>query len=179
MLWLLEVWLAYLRSDDFDQDTAMLSPDILVYHDLRKLFKADLSLIIRSGDKYREKPLLNGAQFWRVSAKAALVDFYEQVLELGHQCNEAEKRWGADTTPILALIEPLQDGPVHAGKMQRSDLSICGLEAFSCFRTIKLGELKGKNKVSWPAVPIIDFKSRRKQSMAAFYHATIGSRVPA
>ncbi len=175
MLWLLEVCLNYLRSEDFDRDTVMLSPDTLVFKDLRPWFKADLGVIIRSGEKYQDKPMLNGAQFWRVSAKTALVDFYARALALGRQCSENELRWGADTTPLLALLQPFRAGP-----MERNGLHAFGLESTLVFRTIRtseLGDLLNGQRPAWPVVPIVDFKAGRKKAMLAYYHATIGARM--
>jgi len=152
MLWLLEVVVCYLRSADFDDDTILISPDALVLSDLRGWFRADLGLMVRTGAKYSDKPLLNGVQCWRVAAKDRLVHFYCWALELARQSVPDLIRWGADTDSMVQLLAPIQ-----AGHFTRAGLAVYGFEAAQAFRP--------------PGVtsPIVDFKGLRKHLMARYY----------
>jgi hypothetical protein len=154
MLWLIEVALCYLRSDDFDDDTILISPDALVLRDLRGWFKADLGLMVRTGAKYADKPLLNGVQCWRVAAKDLLVQFYAQALQRARQSVPDLIRWGADTSALVEMLEPLQ-----AGRFERAGLSVFGFEAASYFRP----------PVDGIKPPIVDFKGMRKHDMARYF----------
>jgi hypothetical protein len=154
MLWLLEVALCYLRSDDFDDDTMLISPDTLVTADLSRWFRADLGVMVRTAAKYADKPLLNGVQCWRVAAKNRLVAFYAQALEGARQSVPDLIRWGADTSALVDLLTPLQ-----AGHFARAGLSVFGFEAWQVFRPAAPGVI----------TPIVDFKGRRKHAMAMTY----------
>ncbi len=147
MLWLLDVCLSYLRSDDFDDDTIMLSPDTLVTTNLSGWFVADLGLIVR-----------DGVQVWRRSAKEALVRFYARALELARLEPPSSIRWGADTAPLVALLDPLRCGPSH-----RCGLSVHGFPAALMFRPWR-PELPNR-----AMAPVVDFKGVRKHHMADCY----------
>jgi hypothetical protein len=173
MIWLLEVALCYLCSDDFDDDTILMSPDALVVRDLRDWFRADLGVMVRTGKKYVDKPLLNGVQVWRVAAKDRLIAFYTQALAMARLCVPALIRWGADTAPLVDLL-----APVVSGLSQRAGLSVFGFEAIGAFRAVTPADLTHPRQR--PAVAIWDFKGpRRKREMAAFYRSLgIGEAVP-
>lgn len=177
MLWLLEVWLRYLESPAFDQDTVMISPDALVFQDLRSWFRADLGLVVRSGEKYEGRRLLNGVQFWRHAAKDRLIAFYRAAYASAQQMDDALLCWGADTKAISAPLEPLSAGPsVYRG------LSIYGIEQVLIMLGISGSDrlrLEEGKSVPWPAVPIADFKYLRKRLMPGYFNATIGARVHA
>lgn len=157
MLWLLEVTLCYLRSDDFNEDTILISPDALVLRDLRGWFQADLGVMVRTGEKYIGKPLLNGVQCWRVAAKDRLVSFYGQALDRGRQSVPDLIRWGADTSSLVELLAPLR-----AGRFTRAGLSVYGFEASRVFRPVSRGVITS----------IVDFKGRRKLLMRDYFRAT-------
>lgn len=175
MLWLLDVWAQYLESDAFNDDTVMISPDSLVYADLRPYFRADLGVVVRVADKYRDKPLLNGVQFWRHAAKDRLVGLYRQALAVAKTLPEDTIRWGADTEAIHRLIAPLQ-----SGRFERAGLSIDGIPRWSF-----LGEANHADQdriarglpPKAPPLPVMDFKARRKLFMADYFDATLGATV--
>jgi len=177
MLWLLEVCLRYLESSDFDEDTVMLSPDVLVFDDLRPWFRADLGVIVRVAKKFADKkPLLNGVQFWRVEAQDRLVAFYRAVLALARTLPESEICWGADTEPIRRLLHPLQAGP-----MERAGLSVFGIRRMQMFVTVSsvdIANIRAGGRPS-PLTPIIDFKYLRKHHMRDYFNATLGERATA
>jgi hypothetical protein len=172
MPWILEVSLQYLQSAQFDQDTVMISPDALVYQDLRHFFRGDLGLVIRYGEKYRRKPLLNGVQFWRYGAGPQLATFYREALELALTLPEGLLRWGADTEPIVRLLAPLD-----AGGYER-----CGLMVYGHKRETVMDELSESDiirlgrgwRVPFPVCPIVDFKYLKKRHMAAYFDETVG-----
>jgi hypothetical protein len=162
MLWLLEVTLCYLKSDDFDDDTILISPDALVLEDLSGWFRADLGLMVRTGTKYVDKPLLNGVQCWRLEAKDRLVAFYARVLQVARQSDPRLIRWGADTEPIVELLAPLL-----AGRFDRGDLSVFGFRAGDVFRSVPPTPPRHGQAVR--TAPILDFKGLRKRFMADYF----------
>lgn len=177
MPWILEVALRYLKSDDFDQDTVMLSPDILVFGDLRPYFVGDLGVVLRVGGKYQARPLLNCAQWWRHDAKARLVAFYESALARAIALPERMLAWGADTVPLVEMLSPLR-----IGLTERSGLQVYGIDDAVVLHALTAHEeaaLHAGDGVPWPAVPLVDFRYRRKQRMAAYFAATVGCEVPA
>lgn len=170
MLWIVEVSLCYLRSDDFDQDTVLVSPDVVVTGDLRRWFRADLGVVVRFGPKYVTKPILNAVQFWRHAAKEALIAFYAEALRIAETLPEGFLRWGADTEPIRQLVSP-----IVGGGGRRLDLSVAFLDHHSLFAPVSTRYLEhaitGGGLVRFPQ-PIVDFKGLRKHSMAAYVRAT-------
>lgn len=166
MLWILEVCLCYLESSDFDQDTVMLSPDLLVYQDLSPWFRPDVDLVLlaRLGEKYRERrPLLNEAQWWSHRAKDRLVSFYREALAISDSLPENVVRWGADTAPLRTLVSPLTyDVESRAG------LSVQLVDAFSVL---------GNRRVPKPTGAIIDFKYLSKHHMRTYFERTFGRGV--
>lgn len=174
MLWLLEVWLRYLESPDFDDDTVMISPDALVFADLRPWFQADLGVVVRGG-KFIEKPLLNGVQFWAKAAQPRLVAFYRQVCLLARGLSDDAIRWGGDTYPILDMLQPLK-----AGHMDRAGLSVFGIRHEGFFRCPSEMDARRIANGRPPApTTIVDFKYLKKRGMAEYFAATYGSAVPA
>jgi hypothetical protein len=175
MLWLLDVWLQYLESDAFEVDTVMISPDTLVYADLRPYFRADLGVIVRVAQKYRDKPLLNGVQFWRHAAKDRLVALYRQALWISKTLPEDTICWGADTEAIHRVIAPLQPG-----LFERAGLTIDGIPRWTFLGEANHGD---QDRIArglppkTPPLPVMDFKARRKLYMADYFDATIGQTV--
>lgn len=178
MLWILDAMLCYLRSDDFDDDTVYISPDILVFEGLRPYFVADLGLVVRTGEKFAAKPekqVLNSAQWWRWSAKARLIDFYERALAIAKTLPEERLIWGADTDPIVALISP-----VASGLQLRSGLSVYGHEittVMTAFGERDKVALERGEVPAEPYLPLLDFKYWRKQHMRAYFTAVFGQAV--
>jgi hypothetical protein len=173
MIWILEVCLRYLESDDFDRDTVMVSPDMLVFRDLRPWFLADLGVLFRSGEKYAHRPMLNGVQFWKHKAKDRLVAFYRKALAIAPTLPEDAQRWGADTEPIIQLLAPME-----LGLLSRHGLTVQCLEATHVMRSLNIGEMQEGHRPIWPVHTVVDFKFwRRKQYMRAYYEATLGSAV--
>jgi len=176
MLWILEVCLRYLESDDFDEDTVMVCPDILVLGDLRPFFQADLGVIVRLDAKYveAERPLLNSVQWWRVEAKDRLVAFYQRALAIAEGLVPALIEWGADTVPLVELLSPLEHGV-----SQRAGLSVFAVdqrEAMAAFSSSLLRRLGGPRSVVVP-MPLLDFKYGRKLYMRAYFEAAFRQGV--
>lgn len=163
MLWLIEVACCYLQSADFNEDTILISPDALVRTDLRGWFRADLGVMVRTGQKYVDKPLLNGVQCWRVAAQDRLVAFYTEALVRARMCGPASLKWGADTEPLVDLLSPIVAGP-----SDRAGLSVYGFEAMHAFRSVPMGRPR---RLLVPQVPVLDFKSVRKRAMRQYFDA--------
>lgn len=178
MLWILEVSLAYLASADFDRDTVMVSPDILIYGDLRMGFReADLAVLVRAGAKYARRPLLNGVQWWAVAAQPRLIAFYHAALMRARELPASAQVWGADTLPLVDLLAPLE-----VGVMMRRGLRVRGLPHTSVLTecsTRDIAMLQRTGRVPFPVVPIVDFKGLRKHNLFAYFDATLGAGVPA
>lgn len=177
MPWILEVALCYLQSDDFDQDTVMLSPDVLVYGDLRPWFTADLGVVVRLAPKYAKRPLLNCAQWWSYAAKPQLVAFYQAALARALTLSEPDITWGADTIPLVELLAPLQ-----AGESRRAGLRVRAIELGEVMAELTAfdeGRLDRGEHVPRPILPLVDFKYLRKVRMRAYFNATVkhGVRV--
>lgn len=168
MLWILEVSLRYLESDDFDQDTVMVSPDILVMNDLRPWFQADLGVVVRLDSKFAQsdRPLLNSVQWWSHKAKPLLVHFYEDALAIADGLSENEIRWGADTVPLVNLLSPLQ-----LGHFKRAGMTVVGFSphmVLGAYTSSMLRKAQGGFGVD-RSVPLLDFKYMRKLNMREFF----------
>lgn len=171
MLWILEASAQYLASDDFDRDTVMVSPDNLVLGDLRPHFKGELALLVRTREKYKNRPILNAVQWWPVAAKPVLAGFYAEALAVARELPENVLRWGADSESIRRLIAPIAPG-IH----RRAGLDVSMVEAVTVLHSISdrtAAELAAGRRPAYPPVPVIDFKGERKRHMAAFYRATL------
>ena len=169
MLWILEVSLAYIGSDDFDDDTVMISPDLLVLDDLRRWWMpAALGVVLRLDEKFRAvSPLLNSVQFWRRRNKSQLADFYGAVLERAEALPERSIRWGADTEPLVELLEPLSLGFTY-----RRGLKVYGYDGSMILSALKGSDIRRLEAGRPPKArlePILDFRSLRKRYMAAYF----------
>ncbi len=166
MLWILEASLRYLRSEAFDRDTVMVSPDNLVVGDLRHYFAGDLGLLVRSREKYRNRPILNAVQWWPVAAKERLIAFYMAALVVARSLHDNLIRWGADSESLRVLIAPIQ-----IGVYPRAGLDVAMIEAVTVLHSISnrtVADLERGLRPVVPNVPVIDFKGERKRHMAAF-----------
>lgn len=174
MLWILDVALCYLRSDDFDRDTILLSPDLLVFGDLRRWMTEHFTILMRTG--YPKHPILNAVQFWPVRKKAAIAGFYEQALAIGRTLPDNYIRWGGDTEPLRQLLEPLSPGVVT-----RQGQQLRLLEADDIMHGFlgAMGRGLGTGKVVPPARAILDFRYTRKRQMKVYFDATFGRMVAA
>lgn len=176
MLWLLEVMLKYLSSPAFDRDTVMITPDALVFEDLSPYFFADLGIIVRLDPKFSAIPILNSVQWWRHRAKPRLIAFYTEVLAIARALPEEWLVWGADSEPLRQLLQPLSPG-VH----QRAGLRVALLPTTWVMDGISgpiMRRLEEGESIDWPPpLPILDFRSSRKQFMRAYYNATLGAPV--
>lgn len=175
MLWILEVALCYLKSDDFDRDTVMLSPDLLVYGDLRPWMNQYFVVLMRA--KYIHHPILNGVQFWPVRLKKRIADFYEQALAIGRTLPEDYLRWGGDTEPLRQLLQPIVPGLVMRGGKPLARL----IESDEILQSFTSGQASAleRGEVILPVRPVVDYRYTRKRHMRAYYEATIGRQVPA
>lgn len=174
MPWLIEVCLRYLESDDFDQDTAMLSPDMLVYAPLERWFCGDLAMVARLSVKFRGsgRMLLFGAQFWRHSGKARLVALYRRALRIAETLPEEAQRWGADIEPFLQLLAPLSYG---VNRRAGLDLSLIGEKDLMISVTADdITKMERGERLRVKA-PIVDFRYMRKLHMRQYFDATIGA----
>lgn len=177
MPWILEIALRYLESDDFDQDTVLLSPDLLVFGPLEAHFVADLGVVVRPEPKFEARPILNCAQWWRHDAKNRLVAFYRAALDLALAMPDRMLAWGADTAPLVDLL-----APVTVGLSRRAGLSVNGIHdrlVLTSLTAAQEAALDDGQPVAPPLTPLLDFRYRRKQRMTAFFAATIGAEVPA
>lgn len=179
MLWILDVWIAYLESADFDEDTVLLSPDMLVLDDLRRHVQpADLGILVRTGEKFAGStmPILNGVQFWRRAAKDRLAAFYRAVSARAAALPERFIRWGADTQATVELLEP-----IHVGYSYRLGLKVYGYDADSILRPLRAVDVRRLDAGLPPkpmTEPILDFRSMRKDHMARYFD-TYCQAVPA
>lgn len=173
-LWILEIRLRYLESDDFDRDTVIVDADELIYGDVSRWFsKADLTVLIRTDPKHDTPdgwPLLNGVQWWRVRAKKRLVAFYRRALEFASALPEDRLVWGAETDAVRTLLEPLT-----RGSQKRAGLRVDMIEADDVLETFSTGHIHAieAGTFPWPKRPILDFRWTRKQFMRAAYDATV------
>ncbi len=180
MLWVLEVSLRYLESDDFDRDTVALDCDQLIYGDLRPFFapNIDLGILIRPTHAGKDtwKKVLNGVQFWSVRGKKRLINFYREALARAEGMSESLIAWGADTQAIREIIEPVALGAYMRGgvRVQMMDYNLV-LAALS-EEQIE-GMASGRAPRSHRAV--LDFRYRRKRFMCQTFEMTIGKAVPA
>ena len=170
MLWILEIALAYLQSDDFDVDTILLSPDLLVFGDLRPWMTPYFTVLMRGA--YPNHPILNGVQFWPVKQQAPLVDFYTRALAIGRTLDEGYLRWGGDTEPLRQLLQPLAPGLVMRDGKPLARL-IESDEIIQAFTTLQAAALT-RGAAIVPVRAILDFRYTRKQHMRAYFEATIG-----
>jgi len=156
MLWLLQVCLAYLRSDEFDRDTVMLDVDQLVVKPLAPyLPDADLGVCVRHHVK--GMPLLNGVQFWRVRGKDRLAQFYQKVLDVARAMPESEIRWGADGHALLRCLQPLEiDYQLRSGVRVAFIPATRIIEEWSSLR-IEQANASGFRS------PVIDFRGRHRK----------------
>ncbi len=171
MLWILEVSLAYLSSPQFDEDTVLVSPDVLVLGDLRTYFAADLTVLIRTDPKFAARPIMNGMQWWRHDARERLIAFYRQALAVARVLSDEMITWGADSDALRVLLEPTSLG-IHA----RSGCDVSMVECESVLRPLTSQMMRaidrGRTLVVPDAAPAIDFKyATRKPYMARVWQA--------
>lgn len=165
MLWILEVCLRYLESDDFDRDTIALDCDQLIFGDLAQIVtsNADLVVCIRPTEKHKRSPesmpLLNGVQVWRHAAKKRLVAFYRQALVVAEALPEDRLVWGADTDALRILLEPLD-----LGLKERAGLRVHMVDAATVIETMSELHARWMQEGSrfWPSRPVFDFRWTRK-----------------
>lgn len=175
MLWILDVSRAYLKSDLFNCDTVMVSPDMLVYRPLAPYFKADLGILVRTGKFAAERPVLNSVQWWSHAAKDRLVAWYDQALAYAKGLPEDSIVWGADTEPFERLLAPIERETIA----QRGDLSVAFLPCESiveALRTSAATRVEDARSVV-TACAVVDFRYGRKRMMADYFDATIGQAV--
>jgi hypothetical protein len=167
MLWILEVSLRYLESPSFVVDTVMVSPDMLVYQDLRPWFRgADLGILVRSDQRFVEagRPILNSVQWWSVAGKPRLIEFYRQTLALAQTLPEDVITWGADSEPIRQLLEPLD-----IGIAERAGLTVEMIEAGKVLEAFSETHRNSKpGKPKRPRRAVMDFRYLRKRDLADY-----------
>jgi hypothetical protein len=178
MLWILEVSLRYLESEHFDQDTVMVSPDILVLGDLRPYFIADLGLVVRTGEKFKDtnRTVLNGVQWWRHGSKKRLQHFFRKALAIAKELPEARIVWGADTDPLIQLVSPVVGGDI----VKRSGLWFFGhAKVMQSLSSQAIAAIERGEPMASSPVPLLDFKYQRKHHMRQVFESFMGSAVPA
>ena len=164
MLWILEVSLRYLESNAFDQDTVMVSPDALVVGELGRYFVGDLAVLVRPAEKYQTRPhhpVINAAQWWPVRSQVKLVTFYQQALAIARILPEHLLIWGADTAPLVQLLQP-----IVLGLHERSGLLVSMLDTYKM--------LGGIPTPGGP--PILHFKYKAKSRMDGAYRQLVGAQ---
>ena len=179
MLWSLEVSACYLESDDFDRDTISLDCDQLVYQNLARWFStgAGLGLLYRThppkGDA-ASFPILNGVQWWALRAKSALAAFYRRALEVAETLPEEQIVWGADTTALVRLLEPLEVGIIY-----RAGLTVHLIDSSEVIRALSTVDIRHLESGRWfmPLPAVLDFRNLRKPYMRPVFDATIGAAM--
>jgi hypothetical protein len=174
MVWILEVSLAYLRSEHFDQDTAFVCPDSLMNNHLPQFGGFDLAVCIRFNEKYDERPILNSVQLWAVAGKDRLIQFYERCLEIALTLPAEQRRWGGDTIPLEQLLSPHSPGFHH-----RAGINVLMYPFTQIMRTVHKKDIEAIRNGGRPYethAPVIDFKSTRKAHMRAYYEAMYENR---
>ncbi len=178
MLWTLEACLCFLESDDFDRDTVMLDCDQLIFQDLAQFFAphVDLGLLVRPTHKHKDtwKKVLNGVQFWSLRGKPRLIAFYRDALARAEAMDDDMIRWGADTAALRDLIEP-----VEVGVVQRAGLSVNLIDYNRVLAALSHEQIVNMQQsiAPVPVRAVLDFRYRRKLSMAQAYAMTIGAMV--
>lgn len=175
MVWLIDVFLAYVASDDFDQDTVMISPDMLICRPLHKVWRQpfDLGLLIRGEKKFfAKRPLLNGVHFWRHAAKDRLVGFFRAALRQVRALSPELLAWGGDTEAVLALVQPIRP----YGTVDRQGVSVGMLQASTILQSVNqesIERLTAATRMPLPPTPILDFRYRRKAVMRQTFEALV------
>lgn len=164
MPWIVEVALKYVESDDFDQDTVMVSPDILVFGDLGRWFRDkdyDLGLLARPPGRLRDmNPMLNSVQFWPRKSRDAIRRLYCLVAERLGSLSEEQLVWGGDTTPFIELFGPVEVNRVHGHPAGR----VRFLNADDVMLTFS-------GPLMWKSTPdrLVDFRYKRKLMMPEYF----------
>jgi FkbM family methyltransferase len=160
MPWIVEVALRYIESDAFDQDTIMVSPDVLVFGNPGAWFKHadfDLGMLARH---HPARPLINSVQFWPVARRAPLRTLYRAVFESLGELSEEQLVWGGDTTPFVKLFGPVEPGRIsirHGGRVRFLDL-----ESVMTAYSDVLNRRERPDR-------LVDFRYLRKHCMRAFF----------
>lgn len=180
MLWIVEVCLRYLESDDFDQDTLMLSPDALLFGKVGKFFQADLGIVVRLQQKFVDsgRVILNACQCWQYAARERLIGFYKRVLAIAETLPENRIKWGADTVPLIQLLSPI----IAEGVRLRDGLWVNFIEERTLMESVTEEEIAALGYGTFKRgsdLPIVDFRYTRKRFQAAYFEATIGKSVAA
>jgi hypothetical protein len=171
MLWILEVALCYLRSPQFDRDTVMVSPDMLVFDDLRPWMQSGHFVVLMRA-KYPAHPILNAVQFWPVRRKEQIGAFYEEALAIGKTLPEGYLEWGGDTEPIRRLLAPLEPGLVMRDGKPIARL-IEADEILQSFTSAQAAALKRGEAVK-PVRAVLDFRYLRKKHQQKYFDLTFG-----
>lgn len=173
MHWILEVSLCYLAGPHFDQDTVMVSPDSLVFCDLRPWFAGDFGIVIRPD---HERPILNSVQWWPRASRDRLIALYTQAIAIAKTLPEDLQVWGADSEPFRQLLEPM-----FAGCGPRGQLVANLIDARNVLHPVSSGIIEALETGGRFKKPtgVIEFRYLRKRVMRDFFNATIGSAVPA
>ena len=168
MLWMLDVSLSYLESEDFDQDTVFVGPDSIVLKALDLFGGFDIALTARPAKFAQSAPLMNGLQFWPLASRDKLVWLHRRALEIAHTLSPELQRWGADTEPLIQLL-----GPIKEGSFVRNGLRV-KIFPYPTLSTVGKTEMRkmrdGKTVTAGSAV--VDFKALRKLHMQEFYERT-------
>jgi hypothetical protein len=175
MFWILEVSLRYLESDYFNEDTVLVSPDSLVFCDLRQWFAGEIGMVVRP--QHPMRPILNALQWWPVASKATLVELYRKALAHAHTLPEDIQVWGADSKPFEKLLKPLYPGcgPRKFGIVANL---IDSRQVMTPLTSGMIAALEAGEPIDPPSM-VLDFRFLRKKFMRAYFEATLGSRVPA
>ena len=115
MLWVLEVCLRYMESEDFDQDTVFVSPDSLVMGNLDIFGGFDIAVSARPSKLSNR--LMNGLQWWPLASRDKLLAMQRRALDIARGLPENDKLWGADTIPLLELLGPIEEGLHQNGEL--------------------------------------------------------------
>lgn len=173
MFWILEVSLCYLAGPHFDRDTVLVSPDSLVFCDLRQWFAGDIGIVVRP--HHPARPILNGVQWWPLQSRDALIRLYTKALEIAKRLPEDQQVWGADSEPFRKLLKPL-----HPGCGPRKSGIVANLvdsrHVMVPLTSEMIQALEQGQQVD-PPQAVIDFRYLRKKHMRAYFDATVGRQA--
>lgn len=175
MHWILEVSLCYLAGPHFDRDTVMVSPDVLVFCDLREWMAGDVGIVVRPD--HTERPILNSLQWWPVASRDKLLRLYTKALAYAKTLPEEIQVWGADSEPFRHLLRPLYPG---CGP-RKSGIVANLVDSRHVLLPLDSGTIAALEKGEAIQTPelAIDFRYLRKRYMRRFFDATIGQQVAA
>ena len=169
MIWMLEVSLSYLESEDFDQDTVLLGADSIVLKPFDMFGGFDIAITSRL-PKFFANPLMNGWQLWPIASKVGLIRLFRMALDIAHGLPDEEKAWGADTKPLIMLLGPIKPGDFIRSGMR---VRIFPPPMLMTLTISLMNKMRVGKKVAAGATTV-DFKALAKLHMREYYEREFG-----